>query len=51
MGHKTSGVKIRLTKALKQNSAVPTWVVIRTKRKVRTNPAKRNWRRNKLKVR
>ncbi len=47
---KTSGVKIRLLKQVKQNFSVPTWVIVRTKRRVRTHPKKRNWRKSKLKV-
>lgn len=40
--------KNRLTKARKQNVSVPTWVIIRTNRKVRSNPKHRYWRRQKL---
>ena len=47
---KPSGVKKRLVKNIKKNSPVPTWVIIKTKRKVRTNPKRRMWRRTKLKV-
>jgi len=42
--------KLRLIKANKQRSAVPTWVVARTLGRVRTHPKKSNWRRTKLKV-
>ena len=48
--NKPSGLKIRLISKLKENSAVPTWVIVKTKRKVRTHPQRRNWRRSKLKV-
>ncbi|MAH21300.1 MAG: 50S ribosomal protein L39e [Thaumarchaeota archaeon] len=44
------GVKKRLMSKNRQNSPVPTWVTVRTKRKVRTNPKRRMWRRKKLKV-
>jgi len=47
---KPSGVKKRLLKALKSNRSVPAWVILRTKRKVRTNPKRRNWRRKSLKL-
>lgn len=42
--------KLRLAKATKANSPIPIWVAIKTKRKVRFNLKKRNWRRTKLKV-
>ena len=48
--NKTSGIKTRLMKLVKQNYSVPTWVVIRTKRNVRTHTKKRNWRRGRLKI-
>ena len=47
---KTSGEKIRYMKRLKQNAPPPTWVTVRTNRKVRTNPKRRNWRVSKLKL-
>ncbi|QKQ99278.1 50S ribosomal protein L39e [Metallosphaera tengchongensis] len=47
---KPSGVKRRLARALKENSAVPAWVILKTNGKFRFNPKKRNWRRNDLKV-
>ena len=48
--NKPSGLKIRLISKLKENSAVPTWVIVKSKRKVRTHPQRRHWRRSKLKV-
>ncbi len=43
--------KLRLAKANKQKSPVPTWVIVRTDGKVRTNPKRqRNWRRSKIKA-
>jgi len=49
-GIKPSGLKKRLVKKARQNSPVPTWVVVKTKRRVRTNPKRRMWRRRKLKA-
>ncbi|MBI1828491.1 MAG: 50S ribosomal protein L39e [Thaumarchaeota archaeon] len=48
--HKSTPRKIRLMKKLKQSSSVPTWVVVRTKRKVRSNPKRRQWRRTDVGV-
>jgi large subunit ribosomal protein L39e len=45
---KDKSKKNRLTKARKQASPVPTWVVIKTNRHVRFNPKQRDWRRQKL---
>ena len=43
--------KLRLAKSAKMRDNVPTWVVIRTKGKVRTTPySRRNWRRQRLKT-
>lgn len=47
---KSTPRKIRLMKKLKQSSAVPAWVIVRTKRRVRTNPKKRQWRRTDVGV-
>jgi large subunit ribosomal protein L39e len=41
---KSTPRKIRLMKKVKQNSSVPAWVIVRTKRKVRNNPKRRQWR-------
>ncbi len=40
--------KNRLTKAGKQARSPPTWVIVRTNRKVRSTPKRRNWRQRKL---
>ncbi len=40
--------KLRLARALKSNSSIPVWVVIKTLRKVPYRPRRRNWRRSKL---
>ncbi len=42
--------KLRLARALKSNSPVPVWVVIKTRRRVTFNPKRRHWRVSKLKV-
>ena len=47
---KHSGRKIRLIKKQKQASAVPAWVILKTKRSVRTNPKARAWRRTDVEV-
>ncbi|MHA1961219.1 MAG: 50S ribosomal protein L39e [Candidatus Thorarchaeota archaeon] len=41
--------KLRMAKAMKSNSSVPTWTIIKTGGKVRRNPKQRNWRQTKLK--
>ncbi|OYT48024.1 MAG: 50S ribosomal protein L39e [Desulfurococcales archaeon ex4484_42] len=41
--------KLRLASALKSNSAIPVWVVVKTLRKVPFRPKRRFWRRSKLK--
>ena len=45
---KEKSMKNRLLKAGRQAKPVPTWVVVRTNRHVRTNPKRRNWRQRKL---
>jgi large subunit ribosomal protein L39e len=40
--------KKRLTKAGKQARSPPTWVIVRTNRKVRSTPKRRSWRQRKL---
>ncbi|HXW37053.1 MAG TPA: hypothetical protein VEJ36_04020 [Nitrososphaerales archaeon] len=45
---KDSAKKNRLTKATRQTKSVPTWVIVRTNRHVRTNPKQRKWRQRKL---
>lgn len=47
---KTSSRKIRLIKKTKQTSPVPTWVILKTKRSVRTNPKRRAWRSTDVEV-
>jgi len=48
--NKPGAKKLRLAKAGKQNSPVPAWVIIKTRRKFRSHPKLRHWRRVKLKV-
>ena len=48
---KDTSKKNRLAKAGKRSRSVPTWVIVRTNRKVRTNPKRRSWRQRKLKLR
>ena len=47
---KFSGRKIRLLRKTKQNSPVPAWIILKTKRQVRTNPKKRQWRQTDVEV-
>ncbi|MFW9907467.1 MAG: 50S ribosomal protein L39e [Candidatus Thorarchaeota archaeon] len=47
--NKPLGKKLRMAKAMKSNSSVPTWAVVRTGGKVRRNPKQRHWRQTKLK--
>ncbi len=47
---KDTSKKNRLPKAGKQAKSVPTWVIVRTDRHVRSNPKHRNWRQRKLKL-
>ena len=48
--NKPLGRKLRLAAANKTNRAPPIWVIAKTDRRVLTNPARRHWRRVKLKV-
>ena len=45
-----SGRKIRLLKKTKEPSPVAAWVILRTKRSVRTNPKRRAWRSTDVEV-
>lgn len=47
---KSSPRKIRLIKKQKQAASVPAWVILRTKRAVRTNPKRRAWRQTDVEV-
>jgi len=48
--NKSAPRKIRLMKKQKQTSPVPTWVIVKTKRSVRTNPKRRAWRQTDVEV-
>ena len=48
MGKKSKAKKKRLAKRERQNTRVPTWVMLRTNRAVTQNPKRRNWRRHDL---
>ncbi len=48
--NKPLGKKLRLASALKSNRNPPPWVIIKTKRRVIYSPARRYWRRVKLKA-
>jgi large subunit ribosomal protein L39e len=47
---KPTGRKIRLMKKKKQTSPVPAWIILRTRRSVRTNPKRRAWRSTDVEV-
>jgi large subunit ribosomal protein L39e len=47
--NKPPAKKRRLVRAGKESKPVPAWVIAKTRGKVRTNPRRRHWRRNKLK--
>jgi len=46
MGKKSKAKKKRLAKLERQNSRVPTWVMLKTDMQVTRNPKRRNWRRS-----
>ncbi|MBI3841119.1 MAG: 50S ribosomal protein L39e [Thaumarchaeota archaeon] len=48
--NKDTSKKNRLVKAGKTSRSVPTWVIQRTNRGVRSNPKQRRWRQRKLKL-
>ncbi|RLE55132.1 MAG: 50S ribosomal protein L39e [Thermoprotei archaeon] len=48
--NKPLGKKLRLAAALKQNRAVPLWVIVKSHWKFTYNPHRRHWRRVKLKA-
>lgn len=45
MGKKSKSKKKRLAKLERQNTRVPSWVMMKTDREVMQNPKRRNWRR------
>ncbi len=48
--NKPAAKKRRLARALKQNSPVPFWVIIKTRGKFRRHPKQRHWRRSRLQL-
>jgi large subunit ribosomal protein L39e len=50
MSKKSLTKKLILVKKRKQNKAIPLFIVAKTKRKIRTNNKRRNWRTDKLKL-
>lgn len=50
MSKKTIVKKLKLAKAERQNKRLPLFVTIRTKRRLHTNPSRRNWRTEKLRI-
>ena len=48
--YKSTELKKKLAKAMKQNRRIPVFVVARTKRKVTFNRKMRNWRNKKMKI-
>lgn len=48
--NKPAAKKRRLSKAGKQKSAVPTWVIAKTAGKFRSHPKRRQWRTRKIKA-
>ncbi len=47
---KLPGRKIRLLKKTRQAVPVPAWIILRTKRTVRSNPKRRAWRSTDVEV-
>ncbi|HIE13994.1 TPA: 50S ribosomal protein L39e [Candidatus Bathyarchaeota archaeon] len=41
--------KLRLIKAGRESKPVPTWVIAKTRGRVRVTPKRRHWRRTKIK--
>ncbi len=41
--------KKRYAKEMKKNLPVPTWVTVRTNRRIRQHPGQRNWRSSTIK--
>lgn len=49
--NKTAKLKAMLGKKIKQNRRVPLFAIAKTNRRITQNIARRNWRRNRLKLR
>lgn len=41
--------KLRYGKEMKTSNSVPTWIMMKTNRKVRSSPGQRNWRTHRIK--
>jgi large subunit ribosomal protein L39e len=48
--NKPTAKKRRLIKANIQSQPVPIWIFVKSGRKVRSSPKRRNWRRSKLRA-
>lgn len=48
--NKPTAKKRRLGRAQRRSRPVPTWIVAKTRGKVRSTPRRRHWRRTKLKA-
>ncbi|MHA1377516.1 MAG: 50S ribosomal protein L39e [Candidatus Helarchaeota archaeon] len=49
--NKSLGKKLRLIKAEKEKKPVPSWIIVKTRGKVRTHPKRyRKWRGQKIKA-
>lgn len=48
--HKPTAKKRRLAKKTRQRQAVPTWVIAKTKGRVRNNPKRGHWTRTKIRA-
>jgi large subunit ribosomal protein L39e len=47
---KQAAKKLRLSKANNQSKAVPSWVISKTRGRVKTSTRRRNWRKSKLDI-
>lgn len=47
---KDTSKKNRLLKEGRRGRSVPTWIIAKTNRRVRSNPQKRSWRQRKLRL-
>jgi large subunit ribosomal protein L39e len=47
---KDKSKKNRLLKEGRRGRSVPTWIIAKTNRHVRSNPQRRSWRQRKLKL-
>lgn len=47
--NKSLATKKKLAKADKESGRVPMWIIAKTGGKVRNNPKRRHWRRDKIK--